>query len=71
MAERSFSEEVELLRHFADDIGYGVERLRDRAERERAEREFVRLARIQQALDDKSRRNQARGYLAELGAPVP
>lgn len=29
------------------------------------------IARIQQALDDKSRRNQARGYLAELGAPVP
>lgn len=26
---------------------------------------------IQQALDDKSRRNQARGYLVELGAPVP
>jgi hypothetical protein len=26
---------------------------------------------IQQALDDRSRRNQARGYLAELGAPVP
>jgi len=26
---------------------------------------------IQQALDDKSRRGQARGYLAELGAPVP
>ena len=26
---------------------------------------------IQQAVDDKSRRNQARGYLAELGAPVP
>ncbi|OFW43556.1 MAG: hypothetical protein A3J29_00860 [Acidobacteria bacterium RIFCSPLOWO2_12_FULL_67_14b] len=29
------------------------------------------LAVIQQALDDKSRRAQARGYLAELGAPVP
>lgn len=29
------------------------------------------IAVIQQALDDKSRRNQARGYLAELGAPVP
>ena len=27
------------------------------------------IAMIQQALDDKSRRNQARGYLAELGAP--
>lgn len=26
---------------------------------------------IQQALEDKSRRDQARGYLAELGAPVP
>ena len=26
---------------------------------------------IRQALDDKSRRGQARGYLAELGAPVP
>jgi hypothetical protein len=26
---------------------------------------------IQQALADKSRRDQARGYLAELGAPVP
>ena len=29
------------------------------------------IAVIQQALDDKSRRGQARGYLAELGAPVP
>ena len=29
------------------------------------------IAVIQQALDDKSRRNQARGYLAELGASVP
>jgi hypothetical protein len=29
------------------------------------------IAVIQQALDDKSRRAQARGYLAELGAPVP
>jgi hypothetical protein len=29
------------------------------------------IAVIQQALDDKSRRDQARGYLAELGAPVP
>lgn len=29
------------------------------------------IATIRQALDDKSRRNQARGYLAELGAPVP
>jgi hypothetical protein len=29
------------------------------------------IAVIQQAVDDKSRRNQARGYLAELGAPVP
>jgi hypothetical protein len=29
------------------------------------------IAIIRQALDDKSRRNQARGYLAELGAPVP
>lgn len=29
------------------------------------------IAMIQQALNDKSRRNQARGYLAELGAPVP
>ena len=29
------------------------------------------IAAIQQAVDDKSRRNQARGYLAELGAPVP
>jgi hypothetical protein len=28
------------------------------------------IATIQQALEDK-RRNQARGYLAELGAPVP
>ena len=26
---------------------------------------------IQQAADDKSRRVQARGYLQELGAPVP
>lgn len=43
-------EEVEMLRHFADDIGYGIERLRDKAERDRAERELVRLARIQQAL---------------------
>lgn len=29
------------------------------------------IAVIQQASGDKSRRNQARGYLAELGAPVP
>jgi hypothetical protein len=29
------------------------------------------LAVIQRAVDDKSRSNQARGYLAELGAPVP
>ena len=29
------------------------------------------IAAIQQALNDKSRRNQARGYLAELGAAVP
>ena len=29
------------------------------------------IAVIQQALGDKSRRDQARGYLAELGAPVP
>jgi hypothetical protein len=29
------------------------------------------IAIIQQALDDKSRRDQARGYLAELGATVP
>jgi len=29
------------------------------------------IAVIQQALDDRSRRDQARGYLAELGAPVP
>ena len=29
------------------------------------------IAVIQQALEDKSRRNQARGYLAELGFPVP
>jgi hypothetical protein len=29
------------------------------------------IATIQQALEDGSRRNQARGYLAELGAPVP
>ena len=29
------------------------------------------IALIQQALNDKSRRNQARGYLTELGAPVP
>lgn len=29
------------------------------------------IALIQQALHDKSRRDQARGYLAELGAPVP
>ncbi len=29
------------------------------------------IAVIQQALDDRSRRAQARGYLAELGAPVP
>lgn len=29
------------------------------------------IAVIQQALHDKSRRDQARGYLAELGAPVP
>jgi hypothetical protein len=29
------------------------------------------IALIQQALGDKSRRGQARGYLAELGAPVP
>ena len=29
------------------------------------------IAVIQRALDDKSRRDQARGYLAELGAPVP
>lgn len=29
------------------------------------------IAVIQQALEDKSRRDQARGYLAELGAPVP
>ncbi len=29
------------------------------------------IAVIQQALDDKSRRAQARGYLAELAAPVP
>lgn len=43
-------EEVELLRHFADDIGYGIERLRDKAEREQAQRELVRLARVQQAL---------------------
>jgi len=29
------------------------------------------IALIRMALDDKSRRNQARGYLEELGAPVP
>jgi hypothetical protein len=29
------------------------------------------IAVIRQALDDRSRRDQARGYLAELGAPVP
>ena len=29
------------------------------------------IALIRMALDDKSRRNQARGYLVELGAPVP
>ena len=29
------------------------------------------IAAIQQALDDRSRRDQARGYQAELGAPVP
>jgi len=29
------------------------------------------IAVIQQALDDRSRRSQAQGYLAELGAPVP
>ena len=29
------------------------------------------IAMIKAAVDDKSRRNQARGYLAELGAPVP
>lgn len=29
------------------------------------------IAVIRQAVDDKSRRNQARGYLDELGAPVP
>jgi hypothetical protein len=29
------------------------------------------IAAIRQALDDKSRRSQARGYLAELGVPVP
>jgi hypothetical protein len=29
------------------------------------------IAVIQHALDDKSRRSQARGYLAELGAPTP
>ena len=29
------------------------------------------IAIIQQALNDKSRRDQARGYLAELGSPVP
>jgi hypothetical protein len=29
------------------------------------------IAVIRKALDEKSRRNQARGYLAELGAPVP
>jgi len=29
------------------------------------------IAAIERALDEKSRRNQARGYLAELGAPVP
>ena len=29
------------------------------------------IALIRQALDDKSRRDQARGYLFELGAPVP
>ncbi len=29
------------------------------------------IAMIRMALDDKSRRDQARGYLAELGAPVP
>ena len=29
------------------------------------------IAIIRQALNDKSRRDQARGYLAELGAPVP
>jgi hypothetical protein len=29
------------------------------------------IAAIRQALDDKSRRHQARGYLAELGASVP
>ncbi|HEX8029699.1 MAG TPA: hypothetical protein VF491_14595 [Vicinamibacterales bacterium] len=29
------------------------------------------IAIIRQALDDKSRRNQARGYLEELGAPAP
>jgi hypothetical protein len=29
------------------------------------------IAMIRQAADDKSRRNQARGYLAELGAAVP
>jgi HEAT repeat protein len=29
------------------------------------------IVQIQLALEDKSRRNQARGYLAELGAPVP
>ena len=29
------------------------------------------VAQIRAALDDKSRRDQARGYLAELGAPMP
>ena len=43
-------EEVELLRHLADDIGFGLERLHDKAEREKAEQELARLSRIQQAL---------------------
>lgn len=29
------------------------------------------IAVIQKAVEDKARRDQARGYLAELGAPVP
>lgn len=43
-------EEVELLRYFADDIGFGIERLRDRADREQAQLEVSRLTRVQQAL---------------------
>jgi hypothetical protein len=64
---------VELARQLAGDAwadGRDATALACAFARERLLRDGS-IAIIQQALDDKSRRDQARGYLAELGATVP